>query len=55
MDRLDHALQFGWATDIWENLTEAVSADQIKHIGVAVAVPVRLLEESDVRVECVFT
>ena len=27
---LDHALQFGWATDLWENLKEAASADQIK-------------------------
>ena len=27
MERLDHALQFGWATDLWENLKEAVSAD----------------------------
>ena len=27
MERLDHALQFGWATDLCENLKEAVSAD----------------------------
>ena len=27
MERLDHALQFGWATDLWENLKEGVSAD----------------------------
>ena len=27
MERLDRALQFGWATDLWENLKEAVSAD----------------------------
>ena len=41
MERLDHALQFGWAADLWENLKEAVSADYIK----------RLIEinESDVR------
>ena len=27
MERLDHALQFGWATDLWEKHKEAVSAD----------------------------
>ena len=32
VERLDHALQFGWATDHWENLKEAVSADQIKRL-----------------------
>ena len=33
MERLDHALQFGWATDHWENLEEAVSADYIKRLS----------------------
>ena len=34
VERHDHALQFGWATDLWENLKEAVSADQIKCLKV---------------------
>ena len=33
MERLDHALQFGWATDLWENLKDAVSADKIKRLS----------------------
>ena len=33
MERLDHALQFGWATDLWENLKDAVSADYIKRLS----------------------
>ena len=41
MERLDHALQFGWATDLWENLKEAVSADWIKRLSE--------INESDVR------
>ena len=32
VERLDHALQFGWETDLWEYLKEAVSADQIKRL-----------------------
>ena len=27
VERLDHALQFLWATVLWENLKEAVSAE----------------------------
>ena len=27
VERVDHELQFGWATDHWENVKEAVSAD----------------------------
>ena len=30
MEGLGHALQFMLATDLWENLKEAVSADQVK-------------------------
>ncbi len=33
VERLDHAMQFGWATDLCENLKEAVSADQIKRFS----------------------
>ena len=32
MERLNLALQFGWATDLWEN-QEAVSGDQIKRLS----------------------
>ena len=32
VERLDHAMQFGWATDLWENLKCAVFADQIKRL-----------------------
>ena len=27
VERLDHDLTFGWATNVWENLKETVSAD----------------------------
>ena len=30
VEGLVHALQFGWAIDLWENLKDDVSADQIK-------------------------
>ena len=33
VERLDHALQFGWANDLWENFKEAISADQIKRLS----------------------
>ena len=33
MERHDHALQFGLASDLWKNLKEAVSADQIKRLS----------------------
>ena len=33
MERLDHVLQFGLATDLWEKLNEAVSADLIKRLN----------------------
>ena len=33
MERLDHALLFGWATDLWENLKDAVSADKITRLS----------------------
>ena len=33
VERVNHALQFGWATDHWENVKEAVSADKIKRLS----------------------
>ena len=32
VERLDHALQFGWATYLTDTLKYAVSADQIKRL-----------------------
>ena len=47
VETLDHALQFGWAADIRENLKEAVSADQIKRLSE--------INESDVQVHLLFS
>ena len=32
VEGFDHAMQFRMATDLWENLKEAVSVDQIKRL-----------------------
>ena len=47
VERLDHALQFGWATDLWDNLKEAVSADYIKRLSE--------INESDVQAHMLFS
>ena len=33
LERLDHTLQFEWATDLWENIKQAVSTDKIKRLS----------------------